>query len=347
MADSTERRARRKATRPAEPCPEFPLFPHQTSRWAKKIRGKIHFFGRRGRKQGDRIIPVEDAEASAAAAKGELDRRWPYISQGRTAPPVDTSVDTCTIRSLCNAFWRSKRAKLLADELSQRSFQQYEQTTDMLVGYFGKDRRVDDLGPDDFERLRSSLAERNGPVGLKDTINLIRMVFKFAADNGLIDRPVLFGQSFDRPSAKALRRARNAAGPRMFEASELRRIIDAADTVMRAMILLGLNCGFGNSDVATLPRRAVNMDNGWINYPRPKTEIERRVPLWSATAEAIRVALAVRRTPAGNEYRDLCFFDPHRTAVGEDAAGPNTAGRSGRGHSAAARGDRRADAEFC
>jgi hypothetical protein len=83
-----------------------------------------------------------------------------------------------------------------------------------------------------------------------------------------------FGPTFKRPSKKAIRLHRRKTvfqnSRRMFEAEELRTIIDAAPQPLKAMIMLGVNCGFGDNDCGTLPKSALDLDGGWVDYPRPK-----------------------------------------------------------------------------
>jgi len=45
----------------------------------------------------------------------------------------------------------------------------------------------------------------------------------------------------------------------------------------KALVLLAANTRFGNSDIANLPQSAVDLENGWVEFPRVKTEIPRRI----------------------------------------------------------------------
>jgi integrase len=81
---------------------------------------------------------------------------------------------------------------------------------------------------------------------------------------------------------------------------------------LKAMILLGVNCGFGNNDCATLPIAALDLDGGWIVFPRPKTGIERRCPLWPETAQAIRGVIEKRKAPHDSAHDELLFLTKYR-----------------------------------
>src|SRR5262245_28513324 len=130
--------------KPVKPRPDFPLFPHATRRWAKKIRGKFHYFG-----------PWSDPDAA-------LDL---YLSQkdalhAGSKPRPDT--EGVTVKDAVNLFLNDKKALVTARELSPRTWAEYKAMTDELVSHVGKLRLVSDLGPDDFARLRNKLAKKWG-----------------------------------------------------------------------------------------------------------------------------------------------------------------------------------------
>src|SRR5713101_1370933 len=131
--------------KPSKPYPEFPLFPHATRRWAKKIRGKLHYFGRWSDPDG--------------ALQKYLDQK-DALHAGRKPRQVSTGV---TVKDAANAFLHDKQALVDAGELSPRTWADYKQVCDLAVAHFGKSRLVTDLDPEDFARLRTKMASHWGP----------------------------------------------------------------------------------------------------------------------------------------------------------------------------------------
>jgi len=74
----------------------------------------------------------------------------------------------------------------------------------------------------------------------------------------------------------------------MFEASDLRRILAECGQPLRSMVLLTANCAFGQTDLANLPTRAINLETGWLDFDRVKTAAPCRIPLWPETVSAIK-----------------------------------------------------------
>lgn len=193
--------------KPQKPGPGFPLFPHATKRWAKKTRGRLYYFGPWSDPGGALKKYQEQAEALHAGKKH------------RDEP------EGLTIVGLTNKFLLAKRALVESGELTERSYQDYKAAKDLVLSHFGKLRLVADLDPDDFARLRAKMAKKWGPVTLGNLIQRIRVIFKSAWDDGLIDRPVRYGPGFKRPSGKAVRLDRARKGPKLFTAEEVLRLL--------------------------------------------------------------------------------------------------------------------------
>jgi integrase len=227
----------------------------------------------------------------------------------RIPPAVDDrQAAGVTVGELCEHFLDSKRRMFELGELCIRTVESYEVTCSRIVAALGPQTPVDTLTPTTFLRLRERLAKGLGPVSLGGHVQNCRMVFKYAHDCELIDHPIRFGPHFRRPAIRVVRLARHARGSQMLEAEEIRKLLDAAKPTLRAMIMLGVNCGFGNSDVGRLPFSALDLKNGWVKFPRPKTGIDRRCPLWPETIQAIQRAIALRPSPATSDVADLVFL---------------------------------------
>jgi hypothetical protein len=72
-----------RAGKPSKPYSEFPLFPHATRHGAKKIRGKLHYFG-----------PSDNPDAALKKYLAEKDP----LHAGRRSREVSAGI---TVKGLC------------------------------------------------------------------------------------------------------------------------------------------------------------------------------------------------------------------------------------------------------
>jgi integrase len=272
---------------PAKPYPGFPLFAHANGQWAKKIRGKLHYFG-----------PWTDYQAALTRylkAKDDLEA-------GRR-PPSPASADTLTVEQMVCLFLTERKLHVESGELDAQTWTTYEDYGKRLCRVLGKDTPVASLTPDDFRRYRTDLQKTHKSLEtLKADLTKTKVIFNWAGPGpngqGYLDRLPRFGTAMKAPSRKAMLKERQERGERVLSAAQINALLAKAGTKLRAMILLGINCGFGNGDCAKLTLRTLDLVGGWANFPRPKTGVTRRNPLWPETVAALQAVLAARKPPS-------------------------------------------------
>jgi len=293
-----------KLMKPQKPYRSFCLTAHNNGQWCKKIRGKVHFFGVWADPQDalDRYHQVADD-----------------LHAGRQPQASTLSPNAVTVKDVCNHYLTHQLHKVESEEIGGRWLEDSRRVAKAFAQLVGSQRLVSDLRPEDFERCRFQLVKKGlggskgmGVHALNRAITVIRGMFKYAYENDLIDNSVKYGSGFGKPSASLKRKTRQAAeienGKRLFGADEILAMLEQADAALRTMILLGINGGMGNTDCGRLPRAAVDLEKGVIEFDRPKTGIERVVPLWPETVTALRDSLAARPQPLDATAAKLVFI---------------------------------------
>ena len=289
MPDSTLSAKPRKAIKQKPNRPNnCPLFAHASGQWAKKIDGKIRYFG---------------VWADLPAA---MDDYHAFLNGWENQDPA-----AYTIRKMCNDFLHAKK-----ESIKGRTWDEYQDVCKIMVSVWGPNKPAASLKPDHFKPLRDKLAtKKNGepaaPKTLQNLIGRCRAVLNFAYKNAKVDLEIRGGQHFAKPSVSEIRKykaSQDHLGELDLQANQINDVLELATPQIRAMILLGVNVGMGNEDCAKLELRHVNMASGWLNYPRPKTGVKRLAKLWPETIEAIQMVLDARNEPKSKGLAPFVFI---------------------------------------
>lgn len=277
----------------------FPLNRHNASgRWCKSLtlnsKRRFYYFYR-----------LDDDPSGTKSLKW-WNHDKEYLMAGMEPPefnPDRPSHSFTTVKDACNYWIGIKKTARDAGELAESSYREYHASCQILMEILGAGTAAEACGPAEFQAVRDSLAKRYGLNGQAKRIGHVRSIFETAADDQVITKRANFGRSFKRPAARAMRKLRAAKGNQSFQPAEIQAILSHAGVNMRAMILLGLQAGLGNEDCASLPRDAIR--DGWVDWARGKTGVQRRFKLWDETRMAINEAI---EHADGKGEACLCFI---------------------------------------
>jgi integrase len=278
--------------KPKKPNKNFPLFAHANGQWCKKVKGRLHYFG-----------PWDDHNAA-------LDRwllKKDDLIAGRK-PKSRAKSEQNTLDQSVQSYLAFIDQKVQRGERSERWLEDLKMSMKLFLDVVGRHWALDSLDADDFAAVakrawevrtkvgKKIVTRRASPLTSQKHIHRIRGFFNWCKKQGFISDVPTYGAGFDPPDKAVINRHRNSKDQRYFSRSEVRGLLreSKSDPRMYAAILLAINTGCQNEDIATLQVKHLDLRGGWYVQPRSKKGTKRRAKIWSRTVKALRVLLEGR-----------------------------------------------------
>jgi integrase len=242
---------------------KFPLTLHSTGQFCKKIKGKLYYFGTHKNAALERYL-----EQAA------------YLHTGKGTKP-NSANNNLSLKTVCNLYLDYQDSRATIAEIT-RSYV-YDQTRLLrdFVRYIGPNRIISNISTIDLQNYRKKLVKTGKAANtINNRITAIKAMYTWALDNGVIN---------STPNLKAIKKVVISKTERpTFSIAQIQELLQNATTQMKAMIWLGLNCGFGCTDCAELKWENLDVEKTRVCFPRGKTGIRRNLPLWPETIQALK-----------------------------------------------------------
>jgi integrase len=168
-----------------------------------------------------------------------------------------------------------------------------------LPSFLGRIAPVSDIKTIDVQEFRKKLIKAGkNPHTVNNYLSAVKAMYNWAINNEVIGLV---------PNLRAVRKITAHKHERpIFTAKQIHDLLTHANCKMRAMIWLGLNCGFGCTDCSELRWEHLDLKKGRVDFPRGKTGIRRNLVLWEESVAALKVLPKttgrVFNTEDGNAY---------------------------------------------
>ena len=219
-----------------------------------------------------------------------------------------------TLRELAAAYFAALDRRMndrSARPLSKRQRDNLMYECNRFGKFVGGATLVRDVGPAVFSRYRKHLGNQS-PQTIASIIGRVGAMFTWAHRNGVVDKPILFGDAWQRPHRSLLRDQRMSVS-KTYSEDDVGKLFAVADPMWRCWIALGVCGGFTVADLANLPREMLAGDV--IDYRRRKVgKLRRLVPIVPGLRKLLK---AYRRPkPADERFVNHAFLNDAGLPVG-------------------------------
>src|SRR4051812_12718055 len=125
----------------------YPLTPHATGKWQKKIHGKTYYFGAWAKREDGGLVRLEDEGRDAAL---DAYNRFVFEQLYGRLPNDSNAEQELSVGRLCNLYRDAQKKLLESGDIKPKTLREYEQACDLIVEQFDGPRPVSTLGPNDF-----------------------------------------------------------------------------------------------------------------------------------------------------------------------------------------------------
>ncbi|MHC4999802.1 MAG: tyrosine-type recombinase/integrase, partial [Planctomycetota bacterium] len=199
-------------------------------------------------------------------------------SNHNSQKPVNDSI---TLKQLTDMFLKYQFAKVKANGITAQHYNDQVGSLNKFMAFLGQSRRIKDISTLDLHNYKRKLEKQYTASNHRLNLHIsnLKTLFHWATKNDILKQI---------PNIDAVSRSKIINKQRrIFTHDEISKLLTVVDTQMKAMIWLGLNCGFGCTDCSELQWKHLDLDAGRVIYPRGKTGVPRNLPLWPETIEAL------------------------------------------------------------
>lgn len=211
---------------------------------------------------------------------------------------IPGKADNETIAKLVELYLESRRQEVATKQLSFDSYDSDRKRLNTFVAYCkgqGKSSKAAVVTAPFLEKYRSDqlkqieIRQSDGKphglseVSVKHNLRTVKAMLKWAYQREkveslprMVDAPSFAGIELPQPKVK------------VFTVKQIENLYTVASEQQRLWILLGLNCGYTQTDIANLSHDMVNWETGIIKRDRQKTGVDSEHKLWPLTLDMLR-----------------------------------------------------------